>query len=103
MSELLYADETYKLIGAGMTVHRELGSGYLEAVYQEALGIELKNLGIEFEREKPLKILYKGVELEKTYFADFLCYGKIIVELKALRAIAPEHEAQVMNYLKCTG
>lgn len=86
-----------------MAVHSWLGTGYLEEVYQEALEIEFKNRNIPYEREKLLNINYRGVKLNKYYKADFVCYNKIIVELKAINRILPEHEAQVINYLKTTG
>ena len=103
MSELIYKEEAYRIIGACMTVHRELGTGFLEPVYQEAFAVELATEGIPFEREAELTILYKGNPLKKKYFSDFVCYEKIIVELKALRDLLPEHEAQLFNYLKATG
>ena len=86
-----------------MNVHRELGCGFLEAVYQEALAIEFHNAGIPFKREVPLQINYKGVTLSKEYVADFVCYDKIIIELKAVSQIADIHKSQVKNYLKATG
>ncbi len=86
-----------------MTVHRELGCGFLEAVYQEALAREFAETGIPFKREESLKIYYKGTPLEKEYIADFVCYGKIIVELKAVSQINNMHKCQVRNYLKATG
>jgi GxxExxY protein len=79
-----------------------MGSGFLEAVYQECLAIEFTRNGIPFEAMKPLKLTYDGQALRQTYVADFICYGQIIVELKALRAIAPEHRAQIINYLRAT-
>ena len=86
-----------------MTVHRKLGCGFLEAVYQEALEIEFENQHIPFQREVPLAISYDGKILKKQYVADFTCYDKIIVELKALNSLESGHEAQVLNYLKATG
>lgn len=100
--DLLYKEEVYEIIGACIEVHKELGNGFLEAVYQEALEIELKSKGIDFEREKELTIFYKNIELKKKYYADFFCYNKIIVELKATSALLPEHEAQLLNYMKAT-
>ena len=100
---VVYKEESYKIIGAAMSVHRELGSGFLEAVYQEALEIEFKQQNIPYLREVPLIINYKGHTLQKEYVADFVCYNKIIVELKALDSLAGIHEAQVINYLKATG
>jgi GxxExxY protein len=84
MVDLIYKEEVYKIIGAAMEVHKELGCGFLEAVYQEALAIEFKEQGIPFEHEKEIDIYYKDILLEKGYRADIFCFGKIIVELKAL-------------------
>ena len=86
-----------------MNVHRELGCGFLEKVYQEALEREFIAEGIPYQREVKLKVFYKGVELEQEYFADFVCYDKIIVELKAISKISDVEKAQVINYLKATG
>ncbi len=86
-----------------MDVHSNLGTGFLEEVYQEALEIEFKKRNIPYEREKTLNIFYKDVQLKKFYKADFICYDKIIVELKSVKEVLPEHRAQVMNYLKATG
>jgi GxxExxY protein len=102
MNNLIYKDESYKIIGACFEVHKELGNGFLEAVYHEALEIELKMQQIPFERNKILTIYYKGIKLEKKYVADFVCYDKIIIELKALSQLASDHESQVLNYLKAT-
>lgn len=98
-----YPDESYKINGAAMKVYNTLGSGFLEAVYQEALEIEFKKQGIPYEREKELKIYYDGVELSQTYRADFVCYDKIIVELKAISELDDANRSQVYNYLKATG
>ena len=101
--ELLYREEVYKIIGAAMEVHKILGAGFLEAVYQEALEKEFILRNIPYEREKHLKIFYKGQELSKFYIADFVCFDNIIVELKELSALTNDHLAQVLNYLKATG
>ncbi len=85
-----------------MAVHRELGHGFLESVYQEALAIEITRSSIPFEREKELSIIYKGVELKSYYKTDFICYDQIILELKALDALSNDHVSQPMNYLKAT-
>lgn len=84
-------------------MYNKLGHGFLEAVYQEALEIEFQRRNIPYEREKELKINYDGVELKQTYKADFICYDKIIVELKALSALDDAHRSQVYNYLHATG
>ena len=100
--ELIYSEETYQLVGLAMQVHRELGCGFLEPVYQEAFEILLKKNGVPYEREKLLPIYFMGEKLKKEYYADFVCYGKIIAEFKAVSSLTPVHDAQVMNYLKAT-
>ncbi|MEX2171372.1 MAG: GxxExxY protein [Pirellulales bacterium] len=95
--------QTYAIIGACMEVHNVLGHGFLEAVYQEALAIELDERSIPFVREKPLTIKFKNSTLTSRYEADFFCYDAIVLELKALAAIAPGHHAQTIHYLKATG
>lgn len=100
---IVYKDEAYKVVGAAFKVYNELGHGFLEAVYQEALEIEFQRRGIPYEREKELRITYDGIELKQTYKADFVCYGKIIVELKAVGVLDDSHRAQVFNYLHATG
>ena len=94
---------TYAIIGAAMEVHRELGAGFLEPVYQEALAQEFHQQGIPFEREVALHILYKGTKLNTGYRANFICYGDILVELKAQNTVGRIEAAQVLNYLKATG
>jgi len=102
VDKIVFKEESYQIIGACIEVHRELGNGFLEGVYQEALEIEFKNQGIPYEREKELKIYFKGIELRKRYNADFICYEKIIVETKALSNLTDDHLGQVLNYLKAT-
>jgi len=100
--ELLYKEEVYKIIGAAMEVHKELGCGFLEAIYEEALTREFKQQNIPFEQQKQITISYKGEKLQKYYVADIICYHQIIVELKTAATIASEHGAQILNYLKAT-
>ena len=100
---LIAGDEVYAIMGAAFDVHNELGAGFLEAVYQEAMENELNARGIPFVSQHPIGIKYKGQALESHYFADFLCYGSIIVELKALNRLSGTEEAQILNYLKATG
>lgn len=95
--------QTYAIIGAAMEVHSQLGCGFLEAVYQEALAKELDLRGIPFKREVELLIGYKGEPLAARYRADFICYDEIIVELKAISSLMPADVAQLINYLKATG
>lgn len=102
MEKFLYQEESYKICGAIFAVHRELGCGFLERVYQDALEYEFQERGILYEREKEIPIMYKGKPLGNPYRADFVCYGKIIVELKALSELDGTHRAQVINYLKAT-
>jgi len=103
MTELLFRDEVFAIIGAAMEVHTVLGPGFLEAVYHEAMEIESSLRGLPFESFKKLKIHYKDRELAKTYEADMAFYGQIIVELKALDRLTSREEAQILNYLKATG
>ena len=100
---LYHKEESYAVNGAAMKVYSTLKEGFLEAVYQEALAMEFAKRAIPFEREKELKIYYDGKELQTTYRADFVCYGDIIVELKAVIDLDDTHRSQVHNYLKATG
>lgn len=100
---LLYPQESYAIVGAAMEVHRVVGMGFTEPVYQDALEIEFGLRGIPFEREKVLGLEYKGHPLDKTFRVDFVCYGNIVVELKALHGLGNEHVTQVYNYLKASG
>jgi GxxExxY protein len=102
-AEFLYQDESYVIRGAIFEVYKEMGCGFLEAVYQECLRKEFIRQNIPFREQVGLQLTYKGETLEQTYAPDFICYGKIIVEIKGVKAIAPEHRAQLINYLKATG
>ena len=101
--ELIYSKESYAINGAAMEVYNQLSHGFLEPVYQEAFEKELILRKIPYEREKELTISYKGQVLRQTYRADSICYGKIIVELKALSELKEVHRSQVYNYLCATG
>ena len=103
MDRLVFKEEYSNIIGAIFEVHKRLGVGLLEKVYQEALAIELKYRNIPFEREKKFDVYYRDQKLDAQYIADFVCYGKIIVELKAVSEISDIHKAQVRNYLTITG
>ena len=100
---LRYEQETYQIIGAAMKVHNELGPGFTEKVYQEALAIEFTERGIPFTREKEMHAIYKGIMLEGTFIPDFICYDKIIVELKAVKELDDVHRSQAINYAKIAG
>ena len=95
--------QTYNIIGAAMTVHRELGHGFLEAVYRAAMPIELERRGIAFALDVALPVSYKGIVLPVTYKADLICGGDVVVELKALDRLTSREESQLLNYLKATG
>jgi GxxExxY protein len=103
MNELIYREEVFQIIGAAIEVHKELGSGFLEAVYQEALAYELSLRKIPFVSQQSLKIQYKTHVLNKEYIADLVCFNSIIVELKALQRLTGHEESQVINYLRSTG
>lgn len=100
---IYYKNECYDIIGAAMKVHKVLGAGFLEAVYQEAFEIELQRRGIPYKREQEIRVVYDGIELQQKYKADFICYDDIVVELKATSSLEDVHYAQVLNYLKATG
>ena len=100
--EIIYKDEAYAIQGACFEVYKTLGSGFWEAVYQEALAQEFRLQNIPFTEQCELKLQYKNIALHQTYKPDFICFDKIIVEIKAVSTLAPEHEAQLLNYLKIT-
>jgi len=99
---LLYEEETFKIIGACMAVHSEMGCGFLESAYQEALEMEFLELQIPFEGQKNIPVFYKGKKLKKYYKADFVCFNNIIVEIKSTLFMHQMGKAQVINYLKST-
>ena len=99
---LIYKDEVYRIIGAAINVSNALGSGFLEAVYQEALEIEFQDSDVPFESQRRIQISYKNRVLNQDYIADFVCFDNIIVEIKAIKQITGIEEAQLLNYLKAT-
>ena len=101
--DLLYKEECYKIMGACFEVYKEKGCGFVEPVYQECLSLEFALQGIPFEAQVDLSIEYKGWPLHQSYRPDFICFGKIIVEIKAVSQLTNEHRAQMHNYLKATG
>jgi len=103
MGEIILKEESYKLIGLCMEVHRQLGMGFKEIVYKDALEIELQEAGIPFEREKLYKIEYKNRTLRHKYCADFVVYGSIILEAKSTPVIVNRFVAETLNYLKASG
>jgi GxxExxY protein len=103
MTEIIHAQESYKIIGACFEVYKEKGCGFLESVFQECLQLELGMQGINFDAQKPIALRYKGRPLMQTYKADLICYGNVLVELKAVSELTDEHRAQVLNYLNATG
>ena len=102
MVTLFYQEETYAIRGAIYEVYKTLGPGFLEAIYQEALEKELSVRSIPFMPQCEVDIFYKGEKLKQTYRADIICYNRIILELKAVKSLLPEHEAQLHNYLRAT-
>lgn len=101
--DLVCAEQSFRVRGALIDVSRSMGHGFLEAIYQECVALEFANRGIPFRATPRLEIHYKGVRLAQTYAPDFICFDEIIVELKAVRELAPEHRAQLHNYLRATG
>jgi GxxExxY protein len=100
---LVFEEQTYKILGACFEVYKDKGCGFLEAVYQECLEIEFDLQGIPSQPHAELALTYKGRQLQQTYIPDFICFGKVVVELKAVSELADEHRAQLHNYLKATG
>ena len=100
---LRYEQESYQIIGAAMKVHSILGPGFTEKVYQDALAIEFCECGIPFERKKEIHAIYKGKVLDDTFKPDFICYDKIIVELKSVKELDDVHRSQAINYAKVAG
>ena len=101
--DLIMKDEVYRVVGAAMAVSRELGAGFLEAVYQDALEIELTDQAIPFVAHPTIRVSYKGRVLSRRYVPDFVCYDQVVVEVKALRGLSSVEQAQLLNYLKATG
>ena len=101
--KIIYKEESYLIQGAIFEVYRELGAGFLEAVYQECLEKEMRSQQIPFESQPTLALFYKQEKLNTTYRPDLICYDKIIIELKAVKDTSDEHRAQLHNYLKATG
>ena len=101
-TEFLYKEESFAIRGAVFEVYKEMGPGFLEAVYQECLEREFKKQNILFSSQQQLYLSYKGEPLQQTYIPDFVCYNTIIIEIKGVRQIAPKHKAQLLNYLKAT-
>jgi GxxExxY protein len=102
MADVLFKEEAYAIVGAAMEVYNQLGNGFLEAVYQEALAVEFRTRGIPFQEQVVLEIFYKDKPLQATYKPDFIAYGQIIVELKAIKELGNNEQAQLLNYLKAT-
>lgn len=99
MAEIIYREESYKIMGACFEVYKEKGCGFTESVYQECLQIEFQRQGIPFVAQPVLELEYKGTKLEQFFKPDFVCFGCIVVELKALSKLIDEHRAQILNYL----
>lgn len=103
MKKLVHETETYEILGACFEVYREKGCGFLEAVYQECLEIEFEQRKMPAAGQVELPLSYKGIRLNKTYVADFICFDKVLVEIKAVSVITDEHRAQILNYMHATG
>jgi|SRR4030095_10306630 GxxExxY protein len=102
MAELVLKDEVYQIVGAAMDVYYQLGRGFLEPVYQEALEREMRRRSIPFQSQQPLTIYYKNEPLEKEYVVDFICFEQVVIELKALDRLSTKEVAQLLNYIKAT-
>lgn len=100
MNDIVYKDESFAIIGAAMEVYNQLGSGFVEKVYQDALEIEFELRGIPYKREEHLPVFYKGRQIKHDFFVDFICYDKIVIECKAVSEILNIHKIQTLNYIK---
>ena len=103
MSKLIFQEESYRIIGACIEVHRRMGCGFLESVYQDCLEIELEHQGIPFRSQPEIELTYRDREIPSKFRPDFVCFDHIVLEIKALSDFASEHRAQVLNYLNATG
>ncbi len=103
MADIIYKDESYAIVGALFNIYNHLGSGFSEIVYKDALELEFKDLEIPFEREKEYTVSYKGIVLRHKFYADFVLFDKIILEIKSIDNIHNKHTAQCINYLKVSG
>lgn len=103
MAELFFKEEVYRIVGACFEVYREKGHGFVESVYQGCLELEMELQGIPVDSQRVIALEYKGRQLEQSFKPDLVCFNQIIVEIKAVRELADEHRAQVLNYLKATG
>lgn len=103
MTEFLYKDETYNILGSCFNVYNNIGHGLLESVYQECLELEFDEQLVSFKAQQLLNLSYCGTPLKQKFIPDFVCYDKIIVEIKSVKQLLPEHEAQLFNYLRITG
>ena len=101
--KMVYSKESYDIIGAAMRVHSALGCGFTEKVYQDALAVEFGESNIPFQREVEIRVTYRGKELPSTFIPDFVCFEKIIVELKAVKELDDMHRSQAYNYAKIAG
>ena len=100
MTEILYKEESYQIMGILFDVHRNLGGGFSEIVYKDAIEFEFKNLNVPFEREKEYAVQYKNIVLDHKFYADFVIFDKIILEIKSSDILHPKHVSQCLNYLK---